>query len=879
MNVVDTLYIALGIDSSKIDKGIATAQTKLSTGLKSMVGKVFAPLMAGISFGALFDSLQKELGQMNRMSKAYRVNIEDMTAWSRAVVDSGGNVEALEGTLSTLNQNLTKISVTGSSRAKPFFEAMGLDAQNLAKKPVLNALEDIAVAVEGMDKLQSANMLRSMGFDSGTIKLLQSGTKNIKELIARQKELGVYTDKDAKALTQMNKGFREIVAVLKSSLLPLFVQVIGVASKVTRYLVNGIVFLRKNVMILRGALLLLAAVFSKQLLSAVKNFWLSFRSNPFGMFIAGLTMLLLLLEDLWVYAKGGKTAFGNIWKNLGSPEEVMKKFQKAGETIGRFFKFLGGLFNGEGLDKQSKFLVMLVGGIALLIAAIGWIPVAIAAATAVIVGYWDEIEKWVSDVIEAFKSVGRIIVGLFVAIFGEGGLLNTIFDAISDTISELLTNAKDSVNNAFESVREVAKSIDDFFAGIIDSIKNKWKSFTDTVENGWNKIKNIFSFDVKMPTAEAGEIEKPDVPQLDAMSIGEPDVSAVKGAFDYISGTWDSITESIGNSLKNTSGNFAEFGDNASDSIDDVSASFENTHSLIGEANNALNDFAESSVWESFKESANDALTNVSDTVFGAFGSAKDYISSSLSDMGSSILDTFNKGGEVVSSALDNAKATASNVGEDIVSFAYQSISEINAVIQTVIGAVSSTFNSARDIVDSIFGTIRSIIAEVWEYVVSELGISSENIKAIFDNIKAFVIEAWGIIEAEFKSAFERVTALWNGLISAFQSGCSAIAGFLSNAANTARGAWESFISWLESKWNWLKELLPSFEKIAGALPRIDVAPKMAMAGASNTVSNSVSTDNSVHNTTINTHTAQATNAAMEKVGYVSMSNSGVRRR
>ena len=192
--VVDTLYIALGIDASKLDKGLATAQSKLAVGLKSAMSKVFAPLLAGatLSFGALFDSITKELGQMNALSKAYNVSIEEMTAWSRAVEDAGGTVESFEQTLASLNKNFTKLAVTGNSEIKPFFEAMGLDATELAQKPVTHALEEIARSIEGMDRYTSANILRSMGFDAGSIKLLQSGTKGLKELLDKQKELGVY---------------------------------------------------------------------------------------------------------------------------------------------------------------------------------------------------------------------------------------------------------------------------------------------------------------------------------------------------------------------------------------------------------------------------------------------------------------------------------------------------------------------------------------------------------------------------------------------------------------------------------------------------------------------------------------------------------------
>ena len=60
--VVDTLYIALGIDASKLDQGLATAQSKLAVGLKGMMSKVFAPLLAGasLSFGVLLPGCRQD---------------------------------------------------------------------------------------------------------------------------------------------------------------------------------------------------------------------------------------------------------------------------------------------------------------------------------------------------------------------------------------------------------------------------------------------------------------------------------------------------------------------------------------------------------------------------------------------------------------------------------------------------------------------------------------------------------------------------------------------------------------------------------------------------------------------------------------------------
>jgi len=452
MNVVDKLVIALGLDTSGVDKGVEQTKSKLLTGFSGIVGKIFTPLMAGFSFAKIFDSINGELKQLNTLSKVTHTNIEDLTAWSRAVESSGGNMDGFTQTLNTLNDSLTRISVTGSGRMKPFFEKMGLDATELAKKPVLDSMEAISKAIEGMNKNESANILRTMGFDSGSIKLLQSGEKGMKELIARQRELGVYTAKDAKAVAALNRGIKDITSAIKTLFIPIVMQIMNTASKVIKYLTNGVMFLRKNMDVLRGAVLLLAAVFSKQLLKAIIALGRALLANPFGLFIIGLSAILLLLEDLWVYAKGGKTAFGNIWKNFGSPEEVIRGFKRVGAAITNLMKFVGNLFSGQGLGKTTTFLLILVGGIATLVAAIGWIPVAIATATGLLVVYWDKIEAMFKSVVEWFKQTGKSI--------------SDFFDSIGSAISGAMTTAADTAKSA-------------------------WSSFITWLEEKWNWIKSL----------------------------------------------------------------------------------------------------------------------------------------------------------------------------------------------------------------------------------------------------------------------------------------------------------------------------------------------------------------------------------------------------
>ena len=464
--VVDTLYIALGIDASKLDKGLATAQSKLAVGLKSAMSKVFAPLLAGasLSFGVLFDSVTKELGQMNKLSKAYKVSIEDMTAWSRAIENAGGSVEGFEQTLGTLNMNLTRMAVTGHSRVKPFFEAMGLDATELAQKPITHALEEITRSIEGMDKRTSANLLRGMGFDAASIKLLQSGTKGLKELIEKQKELGVYTLKDAEALTKMKKGFREIISLLKTAFIPIFTLIISVASRMTQYLVSAVLLIRRNMDALKVVALGLAIVFRGQLVKALMDFGRVLMTNPVVALVTAIAGLLLILDDLIVYSKGGKSALAGFWRMFGTPEQVKKGLDDIVKKFEGFLKMLGSFSGG----KFAPFVILAtiigvtIAAIVSLISFIGAIPLAVGAMVAFVIAYWDELTG-------AVKALGN----MFIGIFGIGGVLNKLFDLIPGMVQA----AKDAIMQAFGSAA--------------DFVLEKWQAVVNFFQNAWNFVKNI----------------------------------------------------------------------------------------------------------------------------------------------------------------------------------------------------------------------------------------------------------------------------------------------------------------------------------------------------------------------------------------------------
>lgn len=614
MKVVDTLYIALGIDPSKLDKGMAAAQSKLAVGLKGMMSSVFAPLLAGatVSFAALFNSITKELSQMNAMSKAYKVNVEEMTAWGRAIVSAGGNIEAFQGSLAFFNKNLTRIALTGRSLAKPYFEAMGIDAKELAQKPITGALEEITKKVETMDKRTSSNLLRGMGFDAGTIKLIQGGTKNLKELLAREKELGVYSAKDAEALTKMNKGFREITSVLKTALIPVFMNVLFVSSRITQYLVSAALLIRRNLNALKTVAIGLALVFAGQLKKAVIEFGVMLMRSPLAAFIAAMTGLFLIFDDLIVYSKGGKSALADFWKMFGTPKEVKKGLDEIAKKFEGFLKKIGS-FGGS---RFTPFIILAtvigvtIAAIVSLISFIGAIPLAVAAAVAFFVAYWDVL-------VDTVKALGN----LFVGIFGVGGVIHKLFDmlpeifsaawgSITETVSESLDNIKGKLGGASDfiwgALTGAAGLITGAFSGAYEAISSAFSavgnSIISTISNAANSVQETLDSVanlIKEALGNAAEAVKSifggAADAIKSLFGGAADwvISKWSGVLDFFKNAWNFV-KNIGNGASNISPKLALAGGGSVSNSSTIDNSTHTTtiHTHTAEATNAAMDRA-----------------------------------------------------------------------------------------------------------------------------------------------------------------------------------------------------------------------------------------------------------------------------------------------
>lgn len=446
---VDELVVEMSVDSNKVSIGLDKARSFISdfvTGIGISFGQMFGRMTQELisQIPRVFNSMKEEVKELDELSKRTNASVEDISAWGNAIEMSGGSAKKFQHTLSALYNDLSRASFVKRTRSKPFLDALGLDAKDLAKKNIMDAMKDISKAVQGMDKQKSSFALKNLGFDPDTIKFLQSG--DIDSAIARQKELGVYTDKDAKAIDKMDKTIKQMSHTIKAFFIPVFSRIIEVSNKLLNYIPKVTKFFKNNIDIIKKAVLLLGIAFSVKLVRALKDTWKMLKTNPFILFIAGLTILLLLLEDLYVYSKGGKSAFAGLWEKLGDPKRVERGFRDVGDAIQSFSNILDSTIGQIALF-STFFGRMIFNAPRILAAFPAACATAMGIAVALLLGFVVVYRKELLGAVEFF--------------------VNAIMD-IPNILSRLIDECMPFVNDVVA-----------FFTDPIPKIQKKWEEFKE----------------------------------------------------------------------------------------------------------------------------------------------------------------------------------------------------------------------------------------------------------------------------------------------------------------------------------------------------------------------------------------------------------------
>lgn len=284
---------------------------------------------------------------------------------------------------------------------------------------------------------------------------------------------------------------------------------------------------------------------------------LAMLTNPLTWIIGLLGVLILIIDDLVTYLRGGESALDDFWKMLGLTKGDTASLNKAldflRENLGKILASLLGLsvgikvFSGlanvvsdvtlyiKGFALGFAKLIPLLGGVAkvigtctlatikftaaLLANPLTWIVLAIAGAIALVVAgiyllwkNWDQVSEWIGDKCKAisqwFADIGKAIKKWF----------EDKIEAVSNTWTEFCQSLEDWYNRIIGWFKDIGKTIKD--ALNIDKLTEKVKNSLSNMMPDWVKttlgIDTENKADGSQPTIYEGT-DAPIVPDVESM--------------------------------------------------------------------------------------------------------------------------------------------------------------------------------------------------------------------------------------------------------------------------------------------------------------------------------------------------------------------------
>ena len=356
--VIDTLFMELGIDSSKFSREAKQAVSKLDdmteafekaeakTGksgkgldkhaekvkqnvkqaknLTEAMGKVAkgaAALFALVTGSNALDKLIREAAeanvQLDNLSRNIGMNRDQLQAWGGMAEMAGGSAEGMKGSLAGLSMGITRLTTMGDTSMVPFFNAFGVALLNADGKArdLDSIMLDLSDRFSKMDRVQAYNLAKSMGLDDGTINTLMLGRAEMEKMLEMQRNLYRSGEKEiavSRELTRsrayLNQQWDALKNMLADALAPHLLRLVKLVSSFADYLMRN-----ENTMkhVFEGLAFVLGVVLIPVLWSAVTALYAFIA--PFALAAAAVAALgaafVLLYDDYKTWAEGGKSLF------------------------------------------------------------------------------------------------------------------------------------------------------------------------------------------------------------------------------------------------------------------------------------------------------------------------------------------------------------------------------------------------------------------------------------------------------------------------------------------------------------------------------------------------------------------------------------------
>lgn len=363
-------------DLEKANKGVeeqlgkvSKASDKAKTSLLKVATQAVTAFTSIVSFNNLLNFTKSSLSyadSLGKLSKSLGIAVEEVSAWSDAVTKAGGSAEGFKGTVSKLSKDIYQLSKTGKSSIKPFIDKLGvslLDASGKARN-VLDVLPEIAEAMEKMSEQDIQGLGQKLGFDQGTIMLLQQGRRGVEELVARQKELGVVTQAQADATAKFNDTLDDTKHRFRGVFLELGLAILPALNWFLKKIQEIVTFAKDHKEFVIGFFTLTAGAITLYYLPAMKKAAITTLAAtwPLLALAAACLLVALVAEDLYYFLTGQNSVIGELskkWPILGKVIEGIRNwFIWLFESAAKVIKFFSDMWDNPGQALEDFKLVL-----------------------------------------------------------------------------------------------------------------------------------------------------------------------------------------------------------------------------------------------------------------------------------------------------------------------------------------------------------------------------------------------------------------------------------------------------------------------------------------------------------------------------------------
>lgn len=330
------------VDTQKADASMQGLLKTVNASIKSFAA--FTGLLLGASgLSKLATDAAKANRELDTTAKNLGMARKELSAWQGAAEMAGESAGGMSSYMKTLLGDMQSLIMMGDTSVLPYFNALGvslLDSSGKARQ-LDDVMLDLADRFSTMDRTKAYTLAQQMGIDDGTFNTLSRGRAEMQRMLDIQREMYHSSEADienSRKLTEaravLNAQWESLKLMIGNALIPAVTFLTEVVSKFVGFLV-------KHEHVTKGVFLGIATaigVFLIPMLMTATAAVFAFIA-PFTPLIAAVVGLGaafgLLYDDYKTWAEGGKSLF-----DWGKFTSYINSSKVSTDSLGKSFIYL-----------------------------------------------------------------------------------------------------------------------------------------------------------------------------------------------------------------------------------------------------------------------------------------------------------------------------------------------------------------------------------------------------------------------------------------------------------------------------------------------------------------------------------------------------------